>query len=86
MTNDRYDSTVINGIICMHVKEGRLKYSRRKHDLVHVGLVIGVDGRRRHTPIRAIDRLADLVKVARRFELCRAHRIQNKRPAIDGQQ
>ena len=77
---------VVHCVVGIGIEEGRLQNAGRKHNLVHVRVVVGVDRRRCHSPVGAIDRLADLVNVAIGFEFFGPQRVQHKWPAIDLQQ
>ena len=66
------DRAVVHGIIRVCIEERRLQNASRKNDFVTVRLIIRVHCRRRHAPVCGIDRLADLVQLARGRKLCGA--------------
>jgi hypothetical protein len=59
---------VVRRVVHPRVVERGLQHARRKIDRVHLRVEISVDGRRRHPPLGAIERLADLVELAPRLE------------------
>jgi hypothetical protein len=63
MADDRPDSAVVHRVICVRVEEWRPQNAGRKDDLVHGRVVISIHSRRGHSPIGAIDRLADFLQV-----------------------
>ena len=69
---------VVDRVVGVRVEERRLQDRRREHDLVELGVVVGVDRLRRHAPFVAIDRLAELGDVAVVFELVRAHHVADQ--------
>src|SRR5579875_2206334 len=68
MSDHRTHCAIVDGVIGVGIEERRLKNASWKHDLVHRRIVIGIHGGRRHFPLRAIHRLADLVQVAMEFK------------------
>ena len=72
VADDRADAAVVDRVVRLRIEERRLQNAGREHDLVHVRIVVGVHGRRRHAPFGAIDRFADLLQLAVRFRTCRA--------------
>ena len=62
----------VGGVVHFRIVKWRLQDARGEVDIVHLGVVIGVDGGRRHAPFAAIDRLADFAELALRFEDMRA--------------
>ncbi len=67
--------SVIKGVIRGRIECRRLQDARRKDDLIHRRVVIGIDGRRSHGPFGAIDRAAQLGEFAVPFELLRSSDI-----------
>ena len=62
---------VARSVVHLRVVERRLEDAGREVHVVHRGAVIGVHRLRRHVPLAAIHRLADLRQQARRLELHR---------------
>ncbi len=60
---------VVERVVGSRIVIGRLQDAGREHDLVHRGIVVGVDGGRCHPPLGAVDRAPDLVQIAPPFEL-----------------
>ena len=86
MADHGANRAVVHPVVSIRVEERRLQNAGRKHNLVHVRVVIRVHGRRRHAPIGAIDRLADLLQIAVGFKLSGTHCVQHVRAAVDLQQ
>ncbi|CAB4933943.1 unannotated protein [freshwater metagenome] len=61
--DDGSDSAVVGCVVGLGVEERRLQNGCGKDDFVHPGVVVGVDGLRRHEPFVAIDRSAELVEI-----------------------
>jgi tetratricopeptide (TPR) repeat protein len=68
VADDRADRPVIGRVVATGVEERVLQDRRGEHDLVHSGVVVGVDGLRRHVPLVAVDRLADLGQLTPELE------------------
>ena len=60
VADDGAHRAVVDGVVRLRVEEGRLQDAGGKHDLVHLRVVVRVDRRRRHLPVRLVDGLADL--------------------------
>ena len=58
------DATVVGRVVGLCVEERWLQDRGREHDLVHARVVIGVDGLRRHEPLVAVHRPAELGQFA----------------------
>src|ERR1700722_5141451 len=54
------DASIIHGVIRAKIKKRKLQDTRREYDLVIGWIVIGIYGRRRHTPAFFVDRFVDL--------------------------
>src|SRR5581483_8410698 len=54
--NDDPDSPIVDRFIFRAVEERRLKYSRRKVNVVFGGVVIRIDRGRRHAPFTFVER------------------------------
>src|SRR4029079_7764328 len=57
------DSSVIYGVVGRRIKERRLQNARGKIDVVKARVVVRINGRRRHSPTRAVERLCEFVQV-----------------------
>ncbi len=68
MADDAADMAVVHREIGLLVVKRGLQNAGRKVNVVHAGVVIGVDGGRGHAPLEAVDRLADLVQLAVTFK------------------
>ena len=75
MTDDGSDGAVVDGIVGAHREERRLQDRSREHDLVHLGVVVGIDHLRRHEPLVAIHRVAKLGDVAIVLESTGSHHV-----------
>ena len=64
VADDGADVAVVDGVVLGAVVEGRLQDSGGEVDVVHAGVVVGVDGGRGHLPLLLVDGLADLVELA----------------------
>ena len=64
VADHRADAAVVGGVVGLGVEERRLQNRCGKDDLVHAGVVVGVDGLRRHEPLVAVDRPAELGQLA----------------------
>ena len=60
VADHRADAAVVDRVVGRRIEERRLQDRRREDDLVHPRVVVGVDRLRRHEPLVAVDRLADL--------------------------
>ena len=83
MADDSADRAVVHRVVCVRVEERRLQNACRKHDLVHVGVVIRIHRGRCHAPVSPVDRFADLLHVPVSFEFLSANRIQDEWAAVD---
>src|SRR5207302_7822448 len=63
MANDSANVTVVHGVIHLLVEKRRLQNTGRKIDVVHLRVVVGIDGGRGNLPFSAIDRLANFVQL-----------------------
>ena len=68
VADDRADRAVVDRVVGRRVEERRLQDGGREDDLVHARVVVGVDRLRRHEPLVAVDRAADLGQLAVEFE------------------
>src|SRR5581483_10810976 len=57
--NHHPNAAIVHGIVNVIVVEGRLQNAGRKVYVVHLRVVVSVDGRRTHLPFAAINWLAD---------------------------
>ena len=57
------DAAVVHRIVGVEVEERRLQDGGGEDDLVADGVVVGVDGLRRHAPLLGVDRLAGLAEL-----------------------
>src|SRR6266481_9732755 len=85
MSDDRSHSAVIHRVIGFRIVEGRLQDAGGKDDFIHAAVVVGVHGWWRHTPFRAVHRLADLVQPAREIKFRSAQLIFGVGRAVDFQ-
>ena len=75
VTDDCTDSTIVDGIICIHVEKRRMQDCCREHDLIQFGIVISVGRLRRHTPLFAVDGFAELGDISVVLENCGTYDI-----------
>ena len=68
MADHRADAAVVERVVGRGIEERRLQNARGKDDFVHVGIVVGVDGRRGHVPFAAVHGLIDLGQLAMELE------------------
>src|SRR5215472_12801393 len=64
VTNRASGIAVVRSIVQLGIIERRLQHAGREIDIVHLRVVIGVDGRRRHAPLAPVQRPADLRQLA----------------------
>ena len=64
VADDRADTAVVGGVVGLGVEERRLQNRCGKDDFVHARVVVGVDGLRRHEPLVAVHRVAQLGQLA----------------------
>ena len=58
VTDDHADRTIVEGVVCLWVKERGLKDAGRETDFVGGWIIIGVDGLRIHIPVVFVNRLS----------------------------
>ena len=81
--DDRADAAVVGRGIPIGLEERVLQDRRGEHDLVHERVVVRVDRLRRHVPLVAVDRLADLVELALVLEHVRAGDVADEVGGVD---
>ena len=59
---------VVGRVVHLGIEQRRLQHAGGEVDVVHLRVVVGVDGGRRHLPLGAVHRLADLGQLALGFE------------------
>ena len=72
VSDDHSDGAVVGGIVSVELEERRLEDSCGEADFVGGGVVVGVDGLRRHLPFVAIDGLVDFAHIVGHIELVAA--------------
>ena len=85
MSDDRANAAVVDCVVGFRIEERRLQNRGRKHDLVHLRVVIGIDCLRGHLPLFPIDRLAELADVVAIIEARRTHHVPDEIIAHDPQ-
>ena len=83
VADDRPDPAVVPGVVGVGVEERRLEDRRGEDDLVHRRVVVGVDHLRRHEPLVAVHRLAELVEVAALLEEVRRPHVAEQVGRVD---
>ena len=83
VADDRADAAVVRRGVALGVEERVLQDRRGEHDLVHQRVVVRVDGLRRHVPLVAVDRLADLVELAVVLPHVRAADVADEVAGVD---
>src|SRR5450830_410319 len=78
MADHGADGAIVDGVVRLGVKEWRLQNRGREDDFIHRRAVIGVHRLRRHAPLFAVDRFAQLGHLARRSEIRRAHYVAHQ--------
>ena len=73
----------VNGLVELAVVERRLQNAGGEVDVVHLRIVIGVYGGRRHVPFFLVDRLADLCDLPLELERVRPERIADRVTLLD---
>ena len=63
---------VVRSVVHLRVEQRRLQHAGREVDVVHLRIEVRVHRRRRHAPLGAVQRLADLGQLAAHFELVAA--------------
>ena len=61
MADHHADGAVVHGVVGSRVEEGGLQDAGREANLVGRGVIVGVDGLRRHAPFRAVDGFVHLL-------------------------
>src|ERR1039458_7274047 len=84
MTDGTAGIAVVWGVIHRRIVQRRLQYTGGKICFVHLWVEVGLYGRRRHTPFRTIERLADLSELASRLELRGTHDVAIEIVALYG--
>src|ERR1700734_1165195 len=64
VADDGADAAIVGRIVRLGVEERRLQNRSREHDLIQLGIVIGIDSLSVHAPFGAIDWLAEFVEIA----------------------
>ncbi len=75
VADDRSDGSVVGGVVCLHVEHRWPQDGSREDDLVHAGVVVGIDRLRRHEPLAPIDRLAELVHLPKMLQTGRSPHV-----------
>ena len=83
VADHRADAAVVDRVVGFEVEERGLEDRGREDDLVHPGVVVGVDRLRGHAPLVAVDRLAELGEVAVDLERGRAADVAHEVVAAD---
>ena len=83
VANHHANGAVIDRIVGLWIKEWPLQDACRKNDFVHRWIVVSIHGRRRHSPLGAINRFADLFHLPIDFEHVPAHYVLGVRRPID---
>ena len=69
MPHHRANRTKVHGIVHRFIEERRLQNARGEVDIVHLRIVIGVNGRRRHRPFQPVHGLPDFGELPMKLEL-----------------
>src|SRR5438045_2887120 len=69
VANHGADAAIVESVTSSRIIERWMQNPRRKIDLVELWIVVSINRRRRHPPLGAIDRLADLADVSPKLEL-----------------
>src|ERR1700730_18101567 len=85
VADDGTNSAVVHSVVGVGIVKGRLKDAGGKNNLVHAGVVVGVYGRRRHAPLRAVHRLSNFVQLAGVFKFDTAANVGGIRAAVDSE-
>src|SRR3954452_6605326 len=64
VANRRAGVAVVRRVVHLWIVKRRLQHAGREVDVVHLRVVVRIDGRRRHAPLAPVDRLPDLVEIA----------------------
>ena len=83
VADDRADAAVVGRGVALGVEERVLQDRRREDDLVHQRVVVRVDRLRRHVPLVAVDRLADLAELAVVLVDVRAAHVADEVAGVD---
>ncbi|MNM49066.1 hypothetical protein D3C81_600660 [compost metagenome] len=78
MADDGADGAIVDGVVRIGVKERRLQDGSGEDDFIHRRAVIGVHRLRRHAPLFAVDRLAQLGHLACGIEVGGAHHVAHQ--------
>ena len=74
---------VVGRVVHLRIVQGRLQHACGEVDVVHLQVVRGIDRRRRHAPLAAVERLADLREPAPRLEQVGARHVAGEVIAPD---
>ncbi len=85
VADDGADVAVVDGDVLGGVVEGLLQDAGGEVDVVHAGVVVGVDGGRGHVPLAAVDGLADFVELAVVLEGVGAELVAERVVGLDGE-
>ena len=78
MADDGADGAIVDGVVRVGVEERRLQDGRGEDDFIHRRAVIGVHRLRRHAPLFAVDRFAQLGHLARGTKISGAHHVAHQ--------
>src|SRR5690348_10343056 len=62
MADDSSDTTIVNGIVSILIKERRLKNACRENDFIILRVVICINSRRGHTPFSPVNGFAYFIE------------------------
>src|ERR1035438_10816066 len=85
MTHNAADMAVVLCVGGVRIVERGLQDASGKIDVVHAGVVVGIDGGRADAPLSAVDGLSDLGELAVTLELNRTLGVAEGIPAHDGE-
>src|SRR5205807_6733210 len=86
MPNGASGIAVVGSVVDLGVVQGRLQDSGRKVDVIHLGVVVGIYGGRRHAPFAMVHGFANFIDIAMGLELRGPGHVRNQiiRYDLDG--
>ena len=83
VADHRADAAVIHRIVRLRIEERGLQNPRGEDNLIHQWVIVSVHGGRCHPPLRPVNRLSDVVKLALELERACTHEVCNERSPVD---
>ena len=85
VADDGTDAAEVHRIVHALIEEWRLQNASGEIDVIHLGIVVGIDRGRGHLPLGPVYRMADLGKLAMILKLVGAQRVAESITAHDAE-